>query len=77
MHKSDNPSPPSTAAVIYIFSLTGTVEITILDENDEHPVFKGQYDNIAVKENVKSGVTILQLEATDPDLNDTITFSIE
>ncbi|XP_071518068.1 cadherin-AgCad1-like isoform X2 [Panulirus ornatus] len=58
-------------------STTGTVKITILDENDTPPEFEGNYDSITVKENVESGITIYQLKATDPDLNDIIKFSID
>lgn len=59
-------------------SATVTVTVTVLDENDNSPVFSQAHYNANVTENVPVGTTVTQIMATDADAttNAKLTYSI-
>jgi VCBS repeat-containing protein len=54
---------------------TATVNITILDAPDA-PVFNPDTYNVDVPENAAGGAAVVTVTATDPDIGDTLTYSI-
>ena len=60
---------------IYVF--IDFVEIKILDENDNAPVFVKDYDDLRVKENSPTNQEFAVIRVSDADENDKVTFSIE
>lgn len=58
-------------------SATGTLTITVEDENDNSPVFKKPFYKRSITENSKMGINIANVVAEDKDKNRTIKYSLE
>lgn len=54
-----------------------TITINIEDINDNSPKFREPYYKFSITENSKNGVTIGNVLADDPDLNKTITYTLD
>uniref|UniRef100_A0A3P8PP46 Protocadherin-15 n=1 Tax=Astatotilapia calliptera TaxID=8154 RepID=A0A3P8PP46_ASTCA len=53
-----------------------TLRVTVLDIDDNSPIFTQQTYNVNLPENSPKGTVILQLKATDADLNSNLTYRI-
>uniref|UniRef100_A0A3P9JH56 Protocadherin-15 n=1 Tax=Oryzias latipes TaxID=8090 RepID=A0A3P9JH56_ORYLA len=53
-----------------------TLNVTVLDVDDNSPVFSQQSYHVNLPENSPKDTVILQLKATDPDLNSNLTYRI-
>ena len=62
MEARDSGSPPRSS--------TCTIHVTVLDENDNDPVFHQSSYNSAIYEDIGVGVSVLRVEATDADIGD-------
>ncbi|XP_053376912.1 protocadherin Fat 4-like [Mercenaria mercenaria] len=47
-----------------------TIDITVLDENDNAPKFEMSFYNVSLMENIKVGTELIDLDANDADLHD-------
>ncbi|XP_075697796.1 cadherin-23 isoform X1 [Rhinoderma darwinii] len=58
---------------------TATLVLTILDANDNRPVFSAQSVNVRLRENSPPGFSVVQVEATDADsgINQQLSYRIE
>ncbi|XP_034959293.1 protocadherin gamma-A10-like [Zootoca vivipara] len=67
---TDKGNPP--------LSTTTTIQLKILDKNDNPPTFKKKSYITSITENTSAGASVLTLKATDPDweMNGKITYSI-
>lgn len=66
----DGGNPPKSGSVL--------IDITVLDANDNDPVFENSTYEVSVKENVPVGTTIYRVRARDPDTgpNGEITYQL-
>ena len=48
-------------------SATAVISVTVIDINDNSPIWKANYYNVTVMENITVGTEIIQVEATDLD----------
>ncbi|XP_014867687.1 PREDICTED: protocadherin alpha-8-like, partial [Poecilia mexicana] len=66
----DGGNPPKSG--------TSEIVITVLDANDNHPIFSKSLYKIQIPENVSTGTTVANLNATDADegLNSEIEYSL-
>ena len=46
------------------------ITVVILDANDNLPVFEKEFYETTVKENIRSGEDIIQVQASDDDINE-------
>uniref|UniRef100_A0A3Q3RC81 Protocadherin-15 n=1 Tax=Monopterus albus TaxID=43700 RepID=A0A3Q3RC81_MONAL len=53
-----------------------TLSVTVLDVDDNSPIFTQQTYNVNIPENTPKDTIILQLKAIDPDLNSSLTYRI-
>ena len=67
---SDSGKPPKSS--------TATVDILVLDENDNPPMFNAEYFSFHVKENESPGTIVDRINAKDPDdgENGRVTYAI-
>ena len=47
-----------------------TIRVVILDANDNLPVFEKEFYETTVKKNIRSGEDIIQVQASDDDINE-------
>ncbi|VDM34435.1 unnamed protein product [Hydatigera taeniaeformis] len=78
---NDNPVAPKE----YQFSAEATVQVTIMDENDNPPHFVGlgrssanadPIIDVAVSEGLPPGTPVIRIAAEDPDVGDTLTYAL-
>lgn len=56
---------------------TGTLTVTVDDENDNNPVFRKPFYKTSITENSKNGVNIVNVIADDADRNRTMVYFVE
>lgn len=69
MKAEDSGNPPFSDSVV--------LTITVLDVNDNPPVFQTKFHNITVSENAPRGTHLITVKAIDPDNNQKIVYRLE